>query len=262
MATSIPARIAGNNCYRFVLGGLLSLFMTVGLVNFSDGRFWVLWISMLLFINMCIEDWKTGLIDLRKAVALFTGLMVCSYHSPVSFVFTYVLAFFAWQLFYFFNIVTKNIGNGTGKEETGEAGGSIMKTRTPYLPFFFAGIVLAMVLVTMFADKFRGCLYGRTIDDFIVAALGLYGVGIVIIILLLMLIAFKMICHAWLKHREKKGKTVQAAGIGMGDIVILPIFLAFFGDVFFLITMLMSAVSITAYLLWRKYWIKPKEADS
>lgn len=263
MGTSILVRIAENKYYQLILMGVLSLLTTAGLANFSNGRFWTLWMSMLLVINMCIEDWKTGLIDLRKAFVLFIGLLLCSYHSSISFIFTYALAFFAWQLFYFLNTVVKNIGNGgqADKEKTGNVVESIMKTRTPYLPFLLSGIVLAMILITLFADRFRGYLYGRTIDDFLVAALGIYGVGTVIIILLLILMILKKICCVWLRHRQKKGYTVQAAGIGMGDIVILPIFLTFLGDIFFLVTILMSAISAAIYLSLKKYWMKSKEVN-
>ena len=257
MVTTTLARAAENKFYRLLCMAILALLMAVCFANFTDNRYFgIFFLSMLLWTDMCYEDAITGLVDIRKILLLGISWMLCSYHIVGGFFVTYLIGLFVWVSFYFIMGIKANCCQDNSDIEAmpvkeQENLRKRMDKRVPYLPFLLAGMMGMAVILTVFSDYFSGVLYKAQLGDMLYEEFGYPLIPFLMTFMAIGVLIIACIYRYLMKRKRAQGKLILKPGIGMGDIILLPLFMAFFGDFFFTGMMFTSFIAVGGYIYYK-----------
>lgn len=257
MATTILARVAENKFIRLLCMAVLALIMAICFANFTNNHYFGLcFLSMLLWTDMCYEDATTWLVDIRKILFLGVSLMVCSYRLAGGFFLTYLLGLFVWVMFYFImglkaNYLRDNSAIEAMSANEQESLRKRMDKRVPYLPFLWTGMIGMAVIVTIFNDYFSGVLYKAQMGDILYEEFGYPVIPLLMVLMAICVLVTACIYRYLMKRKRAQGKLILKPGIGMGDIILLPLFMSFFGDGFFMGMMFISFLAAGGYIYYQ-----------
>lgn len=264
MVTTTLAHVAENKIYRLLCMGGLALIQSICFANFTDNHYFVIFfMSMFLWTNMCYEDATTGLVDIRKILILGMSWMLCSYHIAGGFLVSYLNGLLVWIIFYFFMGIKANYldDNGDIDEMTVNEHNNLKNTmdmRVPLLPFLLAGMMIMAIVITFFSEYFSGVLYKAQMGDMLYDEFGLPIILVLMIFVTIGVLANACSYRYLMNRKRNQGKIILKPGIGMGDIILFPLIMSFFGDIFSFGMIFISFITAGVYINYKTKQVKEK----
>lgn len=230
-----------GNKVLFVVG------VPICLTDFLDSQqrfsFVVFLAAMFLFWDMVCEDAADELVDIRKAGILAIGLCLSSRYTVAAYICQAGLVFAALRMCW---MLTLRHHRQTGEESTERN-----TIRIPFLPCLAAALAILIFLMLTRVKGDGGIEFYSTIwiityisDSMLLPDLPMvfFGIGYLAI----------EYFH-WHFYRRKND---MIAGIGMGDIYVLPLFAGFLGIPFFTVVFTTSLICGAIAGGIKKYFIR------
>lgn len=211
----------------------------LGLAAFADTENFVadnlFQIALFLFAFMIIEDWLDMTVDVRCTAVLAILLVLSSAQPAGNFLLTGVLAFICFRLFYLLSIVCHAWRCKRQPCIQTESCTKVVPSAMPFLPSFGIGILcyalccLLLPNALTFLEPIQDTM--QVVYEAVAPQLVLVGIFIVLFAWL----TAEMVFRSYRKHWDD-----VEAGLGMGDVIVLPLFAAFLGITTFSLVLLLA----------------------
>jgi hypothetical protein len=239
------AHIVGSRIFQL---GYISI-VSIALANFiapeKNFCFLILLLTMFLFSNMVIEDATYQTVDIRKAALLALGMLIVSISSLQDFLIRAFLGFAFFRIVYLLSVCI-HCRKMSSFESVNDGYIETDPVPVAFLPCF-AGGILIFIFVMQVSGKYFSVLWqlNTAINELIALYMEYSSLQARILIFLPWLLLEGL---SWYLAKQHNGNIRE--GIGMGDVIVLPIFAAFFGmSIFFAIFTVSSFILFFAYFI-------------
>lgn len=239
MAHTISAHYLKNKWLQLILAGIFAILLA-NLLD-TDVPFCFVFLSgtMFLFVRMVIEDFEFRTIDLRYLFILSIGLLICSSRPWEIYGFEVLLYGGLFRIFFILSGFIE-LGLRKQKQDLEEMDLELVPSYTsiPYLPCFAVGILIVFggLAFSLFSPSVYWMLDGM-MDSSVRGLMAQHNTFLSATLIILI--------GAEILYRVTAKKYQMIACIGMGDVLLLPSFAAFFGG-FFLPVMVISLLAACA----------------
>ena len=232
------------------------IFCYLGLMEFANTRYFLtdgLFIfGLAVFSVMIAEDWRDAMVDVRATAVLLVLLLLASNQPVGNFIATGFAAFLFFRIVFVLSALLHLRGCSSCKKEQCiiQIEGKDQEERyLAYLPSFGCAM-LVFSFVTMLRDEPVAILrqFESAFDGIWLMVPTSFMVGI-LSLLLIIWILIEAIFHLVAKRFPEE----MEAGIGMGDVIVLPIFAAFLGISAFTLVLFLSCFIHIGIVLCRNY---------
>lgn len=214
----------------------------------TDGLFIL---GLAVFSVMIAEDWREATVDVRATAVLLVLLLLASNQPVGNFIATGFAAFLFFRIVFVLSALLRLRGCSCKKEQCIiQIEGKEQEERyLAYLPSFGCAL-LVFSFATMLRDEPVAILrqFESAFDGIWLMVPTSFMVGI-LSLLLIIWILIEAIFHLVAKRFPEE----MEAGIGMGDVIVLPIFAAFLGFSAFTLVLFLSCFIHIGIVLCRNY---------
>ena len=243
---------------RILLFGIpFVLVCGVGLLPFTDGTplgmRWLFPFAMALFYIMIVEDWLEMTVDTRLTAILLVLLLFSSEEHIGNFLLTGLIVFLPLRAIFLASSLWRSRSEDARlRESYVEYDGSHPRVQ-PFLPSFGTALAIFALL-----EILRGYVPLPFITALREAAELMWGVlsveqgtaGVLVLVLL-----WGLLESAYRRRMRRVHLAEEDAAIGMGDVIVLPIFAAFLGITTFSFVLLVAClIHVAIYVSGIVHW--------
>ena len=216
---------------------------------FTDGLFIF---GLAVFAVMIAEDWRDATVDVRLTAALLVFLLFASKQPVGNFLATGFAAFLFFRIVFVLSALVRLHGCSRKKEQCiiqidGKA--QMDEKYLAFLPSFGCALLVFSVAAILQNEPIALLREFHVTLDVIWTMLPTS----LMVALLVILISIWLMVEALFHLLAKRFPKELEAGIGMGDVIVLPIFAAFLGLTAFTLVLFMSCFLHIGIFLCRRY---------
>jgi len=208
--------------------------------------------GLAVFSVMIAEDWQEATVDVRLTAVLFVFLLFASSQPAGNFLVTGFAAFLFFRIVFVLSALVRLHGCSCKKEHCIIQIDGQSQTEERYLAFLpsFGCALFVFSLTTLFRDEPIAIL--RQFEQAFNGIWQMLPTSLMAAFLVLLLGIWTLI-EGLFRHFSKHFPEEAEAGIGMGDVIVLPIFAAFLGISAFTLVLFLSCFIHIGIFICRNY---------
>lgn len=226
---------------KLIIMGGFALISSAAYSNYSI-NFLILFIALCIFADMMLEDAKYMTVDIRKTVALGVFLLLASKEPIGNFIFTILVTMLIFRIIYLLAILKyskKDTNTKTTPNQIIDENNPIGLLPSFGLAFFFFGAFLQ-------ATNFNVPHFILGFQEFL-KVIGIFIAENTVIWILIL--GFWFLIEFIVNRYKQSQDIVIVEGLGLGDVIVFPIFAAFLGISLFLFIFFLGCIThILQYL--------------
>lgn len=231
-----------------------SIICYLGMVDFTAAAHGIAYesfvLALVVFAVMVVEDWREATVDVRLTAILLVLLLLASRQPAGNFIITGFAAFLFFRSVFVLSALIRWHGCSCKKEECIiQIDGQSCEKFLAFLPSFGGALLLFSIstlfitepytILRQFEDAFNGIW--MMIPTSLMAAI------------IVVLLGIWLLMEALFHQLKKRFPEDLEAGIGMGDVIVLPIFAAFLGLTTFTFVLFLSCFLHIGIFFCRNY---------